>query len=146
MKYNLSDPIQLEQFKARVDLAVKTGKGVYELKFCHPGRTMKQNAYLHLIISYFASQYGENAEFVKQNYFKLAANRDIFVREKDDPLAGHIRFLRSSSSLTSDEMQTAIERFRNWASMKAGIYIPSSEEKDLMLHAEIEVSKNINFL
>lgn len=146
MKYNLSDPIQLEQFKARVDLAVKTGKGVYELKFCHPGRTMKQNAYLHLIISYFASQYGANAEFVKQNYFKLAANRDIFVREKDDPLAGHIRFLRSSSSLTSDEMQTAIERFRNWASMKAGIYIPSSEEKDLMLHAEIEVSKNINFL
>lgn len=146
MKYNLSDPLQLEQFKNRVALAVKSGKGVYELKFCHPGRTLKQNAYLHLIISYFASQYGENVEFVKQNYFKLAANRDIFVREKDDPLAGHIRFLRSSSSLTTDEMRTAIERFRNWSSMTAGIYIPSSEEKDLLLNAEIEVSKNINFL
>lgn len=146
MKYDISDPLQREQFKTRANLAIKTAKGVYELRYCHPLRTIKQNSYLHLIIAYFASQYGENKEFVKQNYFKFAANRDIFLREKDDPLAGHIRFLRSSTTLSSDEMSTAIERFRNWASTRAGIYIPSSDEKELLLRAEIEVSKNINFL
>jgi hypothetical protein len=43
-------------------------------------------------------------------------------------------------------MTIAIERFRNWASQEAGVYIPSPNEQDLLIIAEIETERNKNYL
>lgn len=146
MRYDLSNPLHRQQLQSKVTNAIERMVGVVEFRKVKPQRTCRQNKYLHTIIAYFATQYGETKDYVKQNIFKVAANRDIFVIEKTDPLIGKVRYLRSSSDLDMDEMRLAIERFRNWSSMHAGIYIPSAEERDLLDLAEIEISRNQEYL
>lgn len=146
MKYDLSNPLHREQIKTRINLLVGRGQGVVELLECKPQRSMKQNKYLHLLIRYFSSVYGESSDYVKEQYFKLSANRQLFLVERDDELAGHVRFLRSTSSLSRDEMSLAIERFRNWSASVAGIYLPSADESMMIQQAELEVSRNTEYL
>ena len=146
MKYDISNPHHRRQIRERLEAILAKGVGIAELRMIKPQRTLKQNSYLHLIINYFASEYGETAEYVKEQYFKLAANRPLFLREKQDKLAGNVQYLRSSRDLDKEEMQIAIERFRNWSSINAGIYIPSADESRLLELADLEVSRNKEYL
>jgi len=111
-----------------------------------PRRSLQSNKYLHVILAYFGTQYGEPMEYVKKHYYKLLCNKDIFVRERDDAFLGKIPILRSSATLTQDEMNLSIERFRNWSAMEAGIYIPEPEERDLLVECEIEIQRNKDFI
>lgn len=146
MKYDLSSISQRSSLQKRIDALLQRSQGIVDVTLAQSKRTIQQNKYLHTIISLFASEYGETAEYVKQHYFKYAANSDIFLRYKDDPFLGRTRYLRSSSSLTREEMQLAIERFRTWSSINAGIYLPSSEEHRLLELAEIQISHHKQFL
>lgn len=141
MKYDLSNSLHLEQFRTRAALLVKAGK-IVELKVCHPNRTRRQNSFLHAALGYFAAQTGCTLEYVKQEYYKRLVNRDIFCREIYDRFAGHITVLRSSSTLTTDEMSHSIERFRNWAASEAGIYIPSPDDTRLIELMEMETERS----
>lgn len=147
MKYDLSHTSDIERARERFNSLVDKGKGILELTLVSEKRTIKQNAYLHVILSLFACEFGENVEYVKTMYFKRLVNPHIFFRKKMDKIQRvETGYLRSTSDLTKEELQEAIERFRNWASIKAGIYLPSSEEHRLLQLAEIEISKNKNFL
>ena len=146
MKYDVSNPLHREQARERLEALLGKGHGIIELSEVKPRRSIKQNKYLHLLLGFFASEYGETIDYVKEQYFKLAANRSIFVRERDDKLAGRVSYLRSTRNLDKGEMQIAIERFRNWSSINAGIYLPSADEHRLLELAEIEISRNKNFL
>lgn len=146
MKYDVSNPLHREQARKRLEALLSKEHGIIELSEVKPQRSIKQNKYLHLLLGFFASEYGETIEYVKEQYFKLAANRSIFVRERDDKLAGRVSYLRSTRDLDKGEMQMAIERFRNWSSINAGIYLPSADEHRLLELAEIEISRNKNFL
>jgi hypothetical protein len=145
MLYDLKNPLQCENFKARVNKLYKEQK-VVELTEKKPVRTIQQNRYLHLIIGFFASQYGCTLEYAKQNYFKKLCNKDLFVRETDDKFLGKIEILRSSASLDTREMTIAIERFRNWASAEAGIYLPSPNEEDMLNYAQQEIERYNQYL
>jgi len=142
MLYDLSNPLARESFKLKCNMLYS--KGVIVELTEKKTRTLSQNSYLHVILAYFGQQYGESAEYVKTNLFKRAWNPDLFVRSKVDPILGEIRYLRSSADLTKEEMTTAIERFRNHASMDAGIYIPSADEKDLVdiMANEVRFTRN----
>ncbi|MDD7440041.1 hypothetical protein [Prevotellamassilia timonensis] len=146
MKYDVSNPLHREQAMERLEALLGKEHGIIELSEVKPQRSIKQNKYLHLLLGFFASEYGETIDYVKEQYFKLAANRSIFVRERDDKLAGRVSYLRSTRDLDKGEMQIAIERFRNWSSINAGIYLPSADEHRLLELAEIEISRNKNFL
>ena len=146
MKYDVSNPLHREQAMERLEALLGKEHGIIELSEVKPQRSIKQNKYLHLLLGFFASEYGETIDYVKEQYFKLAANRSIFVRERDDKLAGRVSYLRSTRGLDKGEMQIAIERFRNWSSINAGIYLPSADEHRLLELAEIEISRNKNFL
>lgn len=146
MEYDVSNPLHREQARERLEALLGKGYGIIELSEVKPQRSLKQNKYLHLLLGFFASEYGETIDYVKEQYFKLAANRSIFVRERDDKLAGRVSYLRSTRDLDKGEMQMAIERFRNWSSINAGIYLPSADEHRLLELAEIEISRNKNFL
>lgn len=143
--YDLSNPLQKEQFKVRAAKLAESGK-IVELAEKKPKRSLKQNAYLHICLAYFASETGNELDYVKRQYFKLLCNKDIFVRETDDPYLGHIKVLRSSADLDSAEMATAIERWRNWSSNTAGIYIPSPDEERLIQLMELEIDRNKFYL
>lgn len=146
MKYDISNPLHREQLRERIETILSRRWGIVDLTEVKPHRTIKQNKYLHLLIRFFAAEYGESAEYVKEQYFKKAANYPIFCRERDDKVLGKVLYLRSTSNLDTKEMTTAIDRFRNWSSINAGIYLPSADERRLLELAEIEISRNNEFL
>jgi hypothetical protein len=145
MLYDLSNPLQAEQFKSRSALLVKNGK-IVELTEKKPKRSLQSNKYLHVILGYFACETGNTLEWVKQQYYKKLVNPSIFIREKDDKYLGRIKILRSSADLDSAEFALTIDRFRNWASAQCGIYLPSPDEDRLIQLMEIEIERNKEFV
>lgn len=145
MTYDLNNILDKERFKRRVNQLYKAGE-VVELTAKKPKRTLPQNAYLHLILGWFALETGNTLHFVKQGYFKRLVNPDIFVQEVEDGYLGRVKVLKSSIDLNTAEMTTAIERFRSWASQEAGIYLPSPDEQAFLQAIEIEMLKQKEYL
>ena len=137
--YDTSNPLDKANFMLRAKKLAESGK-IIELTEKKPRRTLSQNSYLHVTIAYFACQYGCTIEWAKQRYFKQ------FVREKEDKFLGRVKYLRSSADLDVCEMSLAIDRWRNWCSMEASIYIPSADEAILIQQMEIEIERNKEFL
>jgi hypothetical protein len=144
MIYDLSNALQRESFKIRCNNLYKKG-GIIEL-IDKKVRTIKQNSYLHLILSYFGCESGNTLEYVKSEYYKILVNPELFIIEKDDPYLGKITILKSSKDLTKDEMTLSIERFRNWSAQTAGIFLPDAENPDMIRQMEIEVERNNRFI
>lgn len=141
MLFDLSNPYTHERYREYTEKLLKDGAAV-EITRKRPARGMRQNAYLHLILGYFALQYGCSLDEVKVDFYKRTCNHDLFVREKTNPATGRrIRFLRSTSSLTTAEMSLSIDRFRDWASAEGGIYLPSADDHKMMEFARAEVER-----
>ena len=143
--FDLSNPLHREQFKARCNRLYTKGC-VVDLTEKKPLRSIAQNKYLHVILSYFGAETGNSLDYVKRYYFKSHCNPELFITEKEDPLLGNVKTMRSSADLTTDEMTLAIERFRNWSAQEAGIYLASPEEHDLLQLMEIETSRARQYL
>lgn len=141
MKYNLSIRTDQERFKRRCNELYKAGK-VVELTSTEK-RSLSQNNYLHLILTWFAMETGYSMDFVKAEYFKKLCNPDLFCTETVCKFTGQVLTeLRSTADLTTAEITTAIERFRNWSQEAAGIYLPEPHERDFLQQIEIEASRN----
>lgn len=138
--YDTSNALDRERVVKRFSTLLEEGK-VIEVTELKPKRTSPQNRYLHLILGEFALQVGLKLDYVKDNYFKALCNPELFVEELADKYAGKVTTLRSSADLDSAEMTTAIERFRNWASEEAGIYLPAPHEEEWLRAIEKEISK-----
>lgn len=119
---------------------------VVELTEKQPQRTSAQNRYCHVILAYFASEYGITADECKVNYFKRLLNPDIFVRKRTNKKGKEVEYLRSTADLDKDEMSLAITRFRNWCSAEAEIYIPSGEEYEYLVYCQQQIEKNKEYL
>ena len=145
MRYDGSNELHAAQARARLENLIE-GKKVFDLTEKKPQRSLSQNAYLHVLLSYFACQIGETAEYVKREYFKKLVNPDTFIREREDRFLGKIKYLRSSADLDKDEMTLCVDRFRNWSSAKVGIYLPSSDEGRMISLMEIEIERNKEYL
>ena len=145
MIYDTSNPLDKANFLLRAKKLAESGK-VIELTEKKPRRTLSQNSYLHVLLAYFGTQTGNTLEWVKQQYYKKLVNPDLFIREKEDKYLGKIKVLRSSADLDTSEFSLSIERFRNWASQEAGIYLPSADEYIIIQQMEIEIERNKEFL
>ncbi len=145
MKYDLSKIIDRERFKRRCNELFEK-RSFVELKD-KTSRTLRQNNYLHLIIGYLASEVGVPLQYAKNEYYKKAANGEIFIRTMTDPVTGReTQTLRSSSGLTVEEMSITIDRFRGWSSAVAGIYLPEAGEEQFLREIEIEIQRNNKYL
>ena len=146
MVYNLSNPLDVQNAKTRLELLIKRGC-IVELTEKKQKRTLNQNAYLHLLLGYFASQTGNTLEWVKQQYYKKLCNPDLFIGEREDLFLGRVKYVRSSADLRTDEMNLSIERFRNWSAAEAGIYLPeaTSEAEIAALQVEVERYKTYSY-
>lgn len=145
MTYNLTNPLDVQNAKTRLDFLVKRGC-IIELTEKKQKRTLSQNAYLHLLLGYFASQTGNTLEWVKQQYYKKLCNPDIFIGEREDRFLGCVKYVRSSADLRTDEMNMSIERFRNWAASEAGIYLPDPTSEAEIAAMQIEVERYKTYL
>lgn len=145
MLFDLSNDLHIVQFQSRCASLLKRGV-IVELTEKKARRSNPQNAYLHVILSFFALERGYTMEYVKKYYFKILVNPDIFVVQKSDEFLGQFKDLRSSSDLSSEDMTVAIERFRNWSANEADIYLPAPHEQSLLQQMEIEISRNKQWL
>lgn len=145
MIYNLNNEYEVPKFKEKVGKLIADGSTV-ELKKVHPKRTIKQNSYLHLLLGYFGSEYGLSIEEVKLDVFKRTCNADLFKRSHANKKGLRVEFLRSTAELTTAEMTIAIERFRNWSSAVAGIYLPAPDEQEFLLHCRQIIEENREFI
>lgn len=145
MLFDTSNPLQKEQFKARSAKLAESGK-IVELTEKKPKRSLQSNKYLHVILGFFACETGNTLEYVKQQYYKKLVNPSVFIREIDDKYLGKIKILRSSADLDSAEMSLTIDRFRNFASSEAGIYLPSPDEERLIQLMELEIERYKQYL
>lgn len=144
MLFDLSNILDRERFKRSCNKAYESG-GIVELT-AKSFRTRQQNRYLHLLLGYFASEYGETLEFVKEMFFKRLCNPDLFCERRTDKFMGEGDVLRSSRELTTAEMSVAIDRFRNWSSKEAGIYLPEADEREFLNAIEVELSRQQRYL
>ncbi|MFC2372584.1 hypothetical protein [Segatella oris] len=145
MIYDTSNPLDKANFLLRAKKLVERGK-IVELTEKKPRRSLPQNKYLHVLLAYFGTQTGNTLEWVKHQYYKKLVNPDLFIREKEDKYLGKIKVLRSSADLDTSEFSLSIERFRNWASQEAGVYLPSADEYIIIQQMEIEIERNKEFL
>lgn len=142
--FNLKNEYDIPKFKDYVNKLFRE-RAVVEVKKKLPNRTLAQNSYLHLLLGYFGSEYGCSLEEVKIDFYKRTCNRDLFERKKVNKKGKEITYLRSSAELTTGEMTLSIDRFRNFASSEAGIYLPSSSERDFLIHIQQEIERNKEF-
>lgn len=98
-------------------------------------RSVRQNSYLHLIIGFFALETGYTTTEAKQIYKQQ--NAPIYKYNKEDKW-----FIRSSADLSTTEMAITIDRFRDYSSDVAGIYLPEANEDKFLDEIESELSKN----
>lgn len=129
---------------AYVNRLIKQGR-IFEVKAVNKKRSISQNSYLHLILTWYAIEYGERVEYIKQEVFKKQVNKEIFQTEYINEKTGEIRDdWKSTSELNTLEMTTAIERFRNYSAQEAGIYLPSPTDMAAINAIEMEIKKTNN--
>jgi hypothetical protein len=142
MIFNSEIALDKKRAIERFRFFLEKGK-TFELVEKKPKRSIRQNNYLHLIISWYALEYGETAEYIKQEVFKKQINKDIFEYEFINQKTGEIRIeYKSTSIIDKGQMTTAINRFRNYASKEAGIYLPEPTDIDLLQQIENEIKNN----
>lgn len=145
MIYNFKSPLDIQNARARLEMLIKK-ECVAELTEKKAKRTLSQNAYLHTLLGFFASQTGNTLEWVKQQYYKKLCNPDLFIGEKVDQFLGRVKYVRSSADLNTEEMNLSIERFRNWSAMEAGIYLPEPTNEAEIAAMQIEVERYKTYL
>jgi len=145
MIYNATNPLQKNQAIEKLKYFISKGK-TFELKAKHPKRSISQNSYLHLILTWFAIETGYTMEEVKQEIFKKHVNSAIFYEgEFEGKIQGFkIERWRSTASLDTADATLAINRFRNFANNELGIYLPEPKELALLQDLENEISKHTN--
>ena len=145
MIFNLNNEYEKQKFKEYVNAQFCKG-GIVEVKRKHHTRSTSQNAYLHLILGYYASKFGYSLDEVKFELFKKKINPDIFERKAINRRGQEVTSYRSSKFLDTAEMTLAIERFRNYSSAVSGLYLPAPHENDALIYAQQQVERYQEFL
>ena len=143
--YNLRNPYDRVKFKAKVN-ELYTKQEYVELKKKTTQRSLAQNSYLHLLLGYFASEFGYTLDEVKLDIFKRHCNKDLFLRERINKRGQKVSYIRSSAELDKAEMTTAIERFRNYSSAECGLYLPEPNEHEAIFFAQQQVEYYSQFV
>lgn len=144
MIYDSKNPLQKKQAIEKIKYFIANEK-TFELKAKHKKRSISQNSYLHLILTFFGLETGYTMEEVKQEIFKKHVNSSLFYEGQKEKIHGIItEHWRSTASLDTAEMTLAIDRFRNFSSKELGIYIPEPRELALLQDLENEISKHKN--
>lgn len=134
MIYDLSIESNVIEFKARcVHLIEKKNK--VELKLKRKQRTVSQNKYLHVILTYAALQLGYTLDEFKV-ILKTIICKDDFEYSKKK-----FKFYKSTSELDTLQMTLVIEKFRNYMMANFQMYIAAPNEHLLIEQLESEISR-----
>lgn len=125
----------LEEHQARVEITKKS-----------PIRSLAQNRYCYLCLGFFATEFGYTIDEIKHDIFKKKVNPEIFIRKRINKRGEEITYVRSTAELTTAEMNTALERFRNYSAMECQFYIPAPNETQFLEFVEREIERCKEFV
>ena len=146
MIYNPANEIDVQRSVDKLKYFIKKKK-VFELKQKQVSKTYPQIKYVHLIMGWFALEYGETMEYVKLNYFKRLVNPEIFEFEFINRKTGEVRIeYKSLADISKEQLTLAINRFRDYASKEGGIYLPEPRDLAILQQIEIELNNNKQYL
>ena len=98
-------------------------------------RSIPQNNYQHILFLYFAMEYGETKEYVKEVIYKQWVNPETFKREFINKKTRVVREdWRSTKDLNTKETTDCIQRFRTWAAKEAGVVLPEPSDQSFLDH------------
>jgi hypothetical protein len=100
-------------------------------------RTLSQNAYLHLVLGYFACYYGYDMHHTKVEIFKKIVNPDYLTKERTTSDGELFTAILSTKSLDKATFALCTDRFLNY-SAKGGLRLP--EPSDLAYLDEIKAA------
>ena len=142
MKFDASNDFDKQRARARLELLIK-GEKRFDIIEKRRKRSISQNSYLHLILTWFAIEYGETMDYVKVYFFKNICNKDLFLTEYVNKKTGEIRKAwKSTADCTDKELSNAVENFRNYSVKEAGIYLPEPNDLASINNLELEISKH----
>lgn len=146
MLLDTSKPFEANKALTRLNFLISKGAKI-DLTEKHAPRTVRQNAYEHILFCLFGIEFGHSMEEVKQEIFKKDVNRELFKTTFENKLTGEeTETWRSTASLTTEETTFAIERFRNY-SAKNGLYLQTSQEYlDNKFAIDQEIQHNKEYL
>ena len=144
MIYNAEKKIDVQRAIEKIKYFIDK-KQMFELKAKRERRTISQNGYLHLLFGWFALETGYTSDEVKQDIFKKIVNPNTFYEGEFGTLIKIERW-RSTAVLDTAEMTLCIERFRNYASKEAGIYLPEPSDLVIIRQIELEIENNKQYL
>jgi hypothetical protein len=144
MIYNPEKQIDVSRAIEKIKHLI-ANKKVFELTEKRKKRTINQNAYLHLLFGWFALETGYTTEEVKQELFKKIVNPNTFYEGEFGNIITIERW-RSTANLNTQEMTLCIDRFRDYASKEAGVYLPQPSDLTMLQEMEIQINNNQNYL
>jgi hypothetical protein len=136
MRYDLANTVDFNRFETRV-LSLKLNKKRVELKEVKEPRSIKQNSYLHVVLSLYGISFGYTLEESKTDLKRWYG----LIYEKNGK-----KYLKSSRDLDTKELTDFIEFIREKAAIN-GFYIPTSDEYLLnKYNIDNEIETNKKFL
>lgn len=146
MIYDAAIEVEQKRARARLEWLIEHKKR-FALTVKTSRHSINQNRYLHLILRCFAVETGYTEEEVKNEIFKKRVNRDLFYEGRRKGVVEfdfHVDKWKSAAELDKQEMIIAIDRFRDFASKEAGIYLPDPNDLPLLQEMEREMDKTKN--
>lgn len=138
MIYNTASDLDKQKAQERFNFLMSKNCS-FELSEKRKVRSYKQNKYLHLILSWFGLETGYTKDEVKDLYKRL--NIETYEYTKNN-----VKFIKSSAKLNSQEMTMTIEKFRNWSSKSAGVFLPSPDDTEYLRQLEKEIKNKKQYL
>lgn len=138
MRYDLSrdtEATEAQQFLANCILRDK----LIELKIVRPTRSLKANAYYHLLLGICGSEWGYSLAEMKTMH-KRDISPNIFIYYKNDK-----PFTRSSADLTSKELSDSIEQLKKYAS-EHSLTLPEPNNEEALNYWQNEIEKAERFI
>jgi hypothetical protein len=141
MLYNTKNPYEKQQLKDRLKKLLDKEARI-ELLEKNGTKNPSQNRYLHLLLGWFALEYGDSIQYVKQELFKKQINPALFKTEYINKKPGDIREdWRSWADSNKEDTASSITRFKDWASKEAGIDLPDPDEREFIYAIEERLAK-----
>lgn len=144
MWFDLKDKEQAKEASKLLDSYSKRGEYV-KIVARSPQRTLPQNAYMHVLFSIFSLETGYSNEYTKQYIFKRFVCHDVFL-DVEIVDGKEVVQVRSTNDLSKAECHLCLERFRNFAALELGIYLPQPHERSELAKAENYINKNRDWL
>lgn len=133
MRYNLAEPAEATGAKKYLDLLIERGNEA-EVKKVSPARSLNQNNYLHLLLAAFGQHFGYTLDEAKLIYKEI--NKATYQYDKKGR-----KFFRSSADLSTEEMTTTIDRFRE-KSAEEGCPLPLATDQGWLRSIENEMERS----